>query len=127
MFLHGSNFRNGIPTDLDGLIELALHVDARLTQVLEPPEYAAASSCKTVCPTSDHKPMQLGSAWLSREDRDRRRARGLCIYCGTAGHFLPTVQLKVMPHSGPEGTVWWIISGEILIHNPPPSKIALAS
>ncbi len=31
---------------------------------------------------------------LSREERERRRARGLCLYCGALGHFLAECPVK---------------------------------
>ncbi|KAL0199060.1 hypothetical protein M9458_007600, partial [Cirrhinus mrigala] len=48
----------------------------------------------TVSPVLDHEPMQVGRARLSREERDRRRSKGLCLYCGAAGHFLSNCPLK---------------------------------
>ncbi len=113
MFLHGladriqkEIFTVELPTGLDGLIELALRVDARLQQrdqrgrhklVSELPEYSTANSCNPVSPPSDGEPMQVGRARLSREERDRLRAKGLCLYCSAAGHFLadcPVNQIK---------------------------------
>ncbi len=95
-----------LPTDLDGLIELALRVNAHLQQcdqrgrhklVSEFPEYSTANSCKMVSHPSDCEPMQVGRAQLSREKRDRRRANYLCyfsLYCGAAGHFLADCPVK---------------------------------
>ncbi len=82
MFLHGladriqmEIFTVELPTDLDGLIELALGVDARLQQrdqrgrhklVSEFPEYSTANSCNTISHPSDCEPMQVGRARISR-------------------------------------------------------------
>ncbi len=109
MFLHGladriqkEIFTVELPTDLDGLIELALHVDALLEQhnrgrhklVSDLPEYSTAYSCNKVSLPSGCEPMQVGRARLSWEERDHRRAKGLCFYCGAAGHFLDDCPLK---------------------------------
>ncbi|XDV48573.1 hypothetical protein PO909_017970 [Leuciscus waleckii] len=76
---------------------MALRVDARLSRleqrtrttpvhrVLGPPQ---PSGRDAVSPVDDHEPMQVGRARLSREERERRRSRGLCLYCGGSGHFL---------------------------------------
>ncbi len=113
MFLHGladriqkEIFTVELPTDLDGLIELALRVNAHLQQcdqrgrhklVSEFPEYSTANSCKMVSHPSDCEPMQVGRAQLSREKRDHRRTNYLCyfsLYCGAAGHFLADCPVK---------------------------------
>ncbi len=110
MFLHGladriqkEIFTVELPTDLDGLIELALRVEVRLEQhdqrghhklVSELPEYSTAYSCNKFSLPSGCEPMQVGRARLFREERDRRRAKGLYFYCGAAGHFLDDCPLK---------------------------------
>ncbi len=83
MFLHGladriqrEIFTVKLPIDLDGLIELALHIDARLQQrdqrghhkwVSELPEYSTAYSCNKVSLPSDSEPMQVGRAFPGGE------------------------------------------------------------
>lgn len=107
VFLHGladriqkEIFTLELPTSLDGLIDLALRVDLRLQQhglqvrhQLLPvvPDYFLVESGRTVSHLSDSEPMQVGRARLSRE---RRRARGLCLYCGASGHFLAVCPVK---------------------------------
>lgn len=82
-----------LPTSLDGLIELAIRVDNRLqrrdqrTRQFSFP--LADSSNVTV---SDPEPMQVGRTQLTREEKDRRRSNGLCLYCGAAGHFVTNVR-----------------------------------
>ncbi len=109
MFLHGladriqkEIFTVELPTDLDGIIELALRVDARLQQrdqrgrhklVSELYEYSTAY-CNKVSLPSDCEPMHVGRAQLSREERDSRRAKELCLYFGAAGHFLDEFPVK---------------------------------
>lgn len=44
-------------------------------------------------PAGPKEPMQLGGARLSPTER-QRRVKGLCIYCGQAGHFLSTCPIR---------------------------------
>ncbi len=92
-----------LPPDLDGLIDLALRVDSRLQQGGQRsrhlrdfalPEYSPTNSDDAISHPPGGEPMQVGRARLSREEREHRRRRGLCIYCGTAGHFLAECPVK---------------------------------
>ena len=110
MFLHGladrvqkEIYALDLPTTLNGLIDLALRVDARLSRVerhaLSGRSFGATESLRSsgmdaVSPTHDPEPMQVGRARLSREEKERRRSQGLCLYCGGAGHFLNTCPVK---------------------------------
>ncbi len=102
MFLHGLADQiqgeivcGELPTSLDGLIELALRVDSRLQQrdqrdrqwLTATQDYFSIKSGGTVSHRSNNEPMQVGGARLSREERERRRRGGLCMYCGASGHF----------------------------------------
>uniref|UniRef100_A0A9J8DGR5 CCHC-type domain-containing protein n=1 Tax=Cyprinus carpio carpio TaxID=630221 RepID=A0A9J8DGR5_CYPCA len=103
MFLHGladrvlrEIYALDLPPTLNGLVELALRVDSRLSRVerLKVPtqfpgaaETRRSSGADAVSPVYDPEPMQVGRARLSREEKERRRSQGLCLYCGTAGHF----------------------------------------
>ncbi len=95
MFLHGladriqqEIYTVELPTGLDELVDLALRVDARLQQRdlrgrrKCTPEYPSLDTGDTVSHSSVDEPMQVGRARLSREERARRRMRGLCLYCG---------------------------------------------
>ena len=103
-FLHGladrvqrEVYALDLPTDLDGLMTLALRVDSRLesrSHIRRTSEFREPSGTYTVSPTNDPEPMQVGRARLSREERERRRAGGLCLYCGAAGHFLNQCPVK---------------------------------
>ncbi len=89
-----------LPPGLDELVDLALRVDARLQQRdlrgrrKLTPGYPFLNTGDTVSHSSVDKPMEVGRARLSREERDRRRMRGLCLYCGAAGHFLVSCPVK---------------------------------
>ncbi len=107
MFLHGlaDHIQHEIyvvelPTRFDELVDLALRVDALLQQRglrgrrKPTPEYTFLDTSNMVSHSSVDEPMQVGRARLSREERDRRRMRGLCLYCGAAGHFLASCPVK---------------------------------
>ncbi len=107
MFLHGladriqqEIYKVELPTGLDELVDLALRVDARLQQRYLcglrkfTPEYSSLDTGDMVSHSSVDEPMQVGRARLSREERDRRRMRRLCMYCGAAGHFLASCPVK---------------------------------
>ncbi len=103
MFLHGladriqrEIYALDLPTSLNGLIELALRVDARLSRIerrmLPSRGTGGATSQRSsggdaASPVYDHEPMQVGRARLTREEKERRRSQGLCLYCGVLGHF----------------------------------------
>lgn len=108
MFLHGladriqkEIFAIDLPEKIDGLIDLALRVDARLSRLrsrMEPQhgsvECPQASATDAVSYTVDPEPMQVGRARLSREEKARWRSRGLCLYCGGNGHLLDSCPVK---------------------------------
>ncbi|XDV37137.1 hypothetical protein PO909_006790 [Leuciscus waleckii] len=110
MFLHGladrvqkEIYTLDLPKTLDELVELALRVDARLQQrehrpyptpVVDFTEFPGPRGVNTVSPSNDPEPMRVGRARLSREEREQRRSRGLCLYCGEAGHFVSTCPFK---------------------------------
>ncbi len=110
MFLHGladrvqkEIYAMDLPTSLNDLVALALRVDARLsrmgrrTQSNRPTggaEDQRFGGRDTVNPVYDHEPMQVGRARLSREEKERRRSQGLCMYCGGEGHFAYVCPLK---------------------------------
>ena len=110
MFLHGladrvqrEIYALDLPETLNGLVELALRVDARLNRVTRltrtshpqpSTEDFQPSGASAVSPAFDHEPMQVGRARLSREERERRRSQGLCLYCGLAGHFIHSCPVK---------------------------------
>ncbi len=121
-----------LPHGLDELVDLALRVDARLQQRdlrgrrRLTPRYHFLDTGDTVSHSSVDEPMQVGRARLSREERDRQRMRGLCLYCGAAGNFLVSCPVKkIRPDSRSEATVGWGVSQQGLIYHPPPGEVAM--
>ncbi len=88
-----------LPSSLDGLIDLAIRVDNRLSLCSRhrrsgfPPELVtrAASGAASDTPTqhlglSEEEPMQVGRARLTVKEWRYRLDNQLCLYCGEAGH-----------------------------------------
>ncbi len=88
-----------LPSSLDGLIDLAIRVDNRISLRSRhrrsgfPPELVtrAASGAASDTPTqhlglSEEEPMQVGRARLTVKEQRYRLDNQLCLYCGEAGH-----------------------------------------
>ncbi len=89
-------YTHELPTSLDGLIDLAIRVDARLQsrgqRALQMPVVNTDdrfSSMGTVGHVFDSEPMQVGRAHLSREEKERTQESGTMFilrcgwsYCG---------------------------------------------
>ncbi|KAL0170965.1 hypothetical protein M9458_035561, partial [Cirrhinus mrigala] len=118
MFLHGladrvqkEIYALDLPANLNGLIDLALRVDSRLSRAerrglsarLPPGEGIPprASGHDAISPHDEHEPMQVGRARLSREEKERRRSRGLCLYCGAPGHYAFNCPVPLSPLTDP--------------------------
>lgn len=85
------------PTTLDGLIRACTTIDnVRRENILK---YASHKTNKTTTSTSNTTPKATSTTtttttrsssskpnYVGKEIKDRRRAEGLCIKCGTAGH-----------------------------------------
>lgn len=91
------------PGKLDGLVDLALRVDSCLQQRDQhnpSPLRMSFPGCSTTDPgfaishSPDNETMQVGRARLSWEERECRRRRGLCMYCGAVGHLLVKCPVK---------------------------------
>lgn len=91
---------------LDGIIELALRVEARmqfrdhrrtLRHRVHQSE-VSQSSQSSVPLTSETEPMQLGRMRLSQRERERRLQNCLCLYCGKPGHFAKSCPVKGTAH-----------------------------
>ncbi len=110
MFFHGlaDNGKDEIytldlPTSLDGLVSLAIRVDARLKQRNQRARRASAVNrldhlpvpyCDADVGFFEPEPMQMGRSRLSLEEKRRRRNEGLCLYCGAAGHIAAQCPVK---------------------------------
>uniref|UniRef100_A0A673MBN3 CUB domain-containing protein n=1 Tax=Sinocyclocheilus rhinocerous TaxID=307959 RepID=A0A673MBN3_9TELE len=101
-----------LPTSLDGLIDLAIRVDNRLRRRDERTLQVSAgrSGDQFAAPTkgsSDYlsgpEPMQVSRARFSREEKERRRNRGLCSYCGATGHVVACCPVKAKVFRSPTG------------------------
>ena len=102
---------------LDELINLAIHLDARIqerrrdrretrapmTTFLPRPATPITTPALT---RLTEEPMELDRLRLSREERSRRLQRGLCMYCGSSGHQVqhcPDLQGKDSTRQGIQG------------------------
>ncbi len=110
MFFHGladyvkdEIYALELPTSLDGLVSLAIRVDARLQQRGPRARRASAVNRLDHPPISyrdadvgfaEPEPMQMGRSSLSQEEKRRRRNEGLCLYCGAAGHIAAQCPVK---------------------------------
>ena len=106
-----------IPERLDLYIDLAIKVDNRIRERLREKSRAGANPTRnatgatrsstgetradpryvtptglgaTPPPTARAEPMQLGRARLTREEREHRMQKGLCLYCGGGDHIRAT-------------------------------------
>ncbi len=103
MFFHGladyvkdEIYALELPTSLDGLVSLAIRVDARLQQRGQRARRTSANNRLDHLPIpyrdadigfAEPDPMQMGRSRLSLEEKRRRRNEGLYLYCGAAGHI----------------------------------------
>ncbi|KAI2657474.1 Transposon Tf2-9 polyprotein [Labeo rohita] len=110
MFLYGlSDFIKDeiysleLPTGVDSLIDLAIRVDTRLQRrgqrtplglPVTPQGHFSSFPGETVLSLPDPEPMQMGRSRLSQQEKQRRRERGLCLYCGAAGHIAAQCPVK---------------------------------
>ncbi len=88
------------PAQFDQLVELAIRLErcfeqrrlvrGSVSRQREAPPSAFDSSVSRPEP----EPMQLGGIRLSPTERQRRIINRLCLYCGAAGHFASSCQLK---------------------------------
>ncbi len=110
MFFHGladyvkdEIYALELPTSLDGLVSLAIRVDARLQQRGQRARRALAVNRLDHLPIpyrdadvgfAKPEPMQMGRSRLSLEEKRRWRNEGLCLYCGAAGHIAAQCPVK---------------------------------
>uniref|UniRef100_A0A672H822 CCHC-type domain-containing protein n=1 Tax=Salarias fasciatus TaxID=181472 RepID=A0A672H822_SALFA len=81
--------------DLDHLISLAIQIDNRIRERQRehflqphPPVSTQSEPVNLQSSLSDPEPMQIGRARLTPEERGRRHAANVCLYCGHAGHYI---------------------------------------
>ena len=121
-----------LPASLDALIDLTLRIDTRLadrhaSRRLRDPERfrefpkprVQTSFCTAELP--DPEPMQIGRTKLSMGERQRRRDKHLCLYCGDSGHLFAKCSLKRQRPSASEG----ILTGVTQQPHPPTSHPSL--
>ncbi len=98
-----TDFSIELPTSLDGLVSLAIRVDAILQQRGQRARRASAVNRLDHLPIpyrdadigfAEPEPMQMGRSRLSLEEKRRRRNEGLCLYCGAAGHIAAQCPVK---------------------------------
>ncbi len=110
MFLHGLADRihvrstswtyQRISTDSWSWLLEWMHVSSRMERRIPPSRHPGltesqrSSGGDAVGHIHDPEPMQVGRARLSREEKERRRSQGLCMYCGAAGHFASHCPVK---------------------------------
>uniref|UniRef100_A0A146SAR5 Gypsy retrotransposon integrase-like protein 1 n=1 Tax=Fundulus heteroclitus TaxID=8078 RepID=A0A146SAR5_FUNHE len=111
VFLTGLNDRikdelatRDFPVSLKQLENLASRIDLRLMERRRdrraarpaPPRLSEAVPAALSPPRvlTDPEPMQLGRSALTKEERQRRRQQGLCLYCGGEGHVVQTCPVK---------------------------------
>ena len=97
-----------LPRSFDDLVDLALRVENRLR--LRHQQLTARTSWRVGEMTSestpvlplpspaDPEPMQVGRLRLTSQQKQERLTRGLCLYCGRAGHFVGKCPLKAKAH-----------------------------
>lgn len=61
---------------------------------LKPSSSAPLPKPNPLSPGHEEEPMQLGRAWLSPEEMEKRFRQGRCIYCSQLGHFIARCPLK---------------------------------
>ena len=123
-----------LPTSLDALIDLTLRIDTRLADrqaarrtrdPVRPRDFPRTGTPTTFHPGElpEPEPMQVGHARLSFDERQRRRDRHLCLYCGDSGHLIAKCPLKGKCPSVSEG----ILTGATFEPHPPTSQSSLSA
>ncbi|KAK3532671.1 hypothetical protein QTP86_027655 [Hemibagrus guttatus] len=96
--LHLAAYKDAI--GLERLIQLSIHVAARMQScVTEPQDQSPHSTWRdrpapVSSPEPASEPMHLGASHLTPAERQRRLTRNLCLYCGAPGHALPECPIR---------------------------------
>lgn len=98
----------GVPSWLDGAIDLAIRVDlqvqARQQERLQMRHLAVADEFpmgvvpRPAALSGEEEPMQLGCTSLTGEERSRCCRSNLCLCCSGQGHFVATCPVKALTH-----------------------------
>lgn len=90
-----------VPSSVDSLIELAIRIEKRfdLRRRVRGKESAFSvtsfsASLPSSSASSDSEPMQLGGIRISAKEKERRITNRLCLYCGSAAHFVSSCPVK---------------------------------
>ena len=123
-----------LPASLDALIDLTLRIDTRLADrhascCLRDPDHSREfPKARVQTPfraeeLPEPEPIQTGRTKLSIGERQRRRDKDLCLYCGDSGHLLANCPLKRQRPSMSEG----ILTGATHQPHPPTSHTNLSA
>ncbi len=88
------------PAQFDQSVELAIRLERcfeqrrRVRGSVSRQREAPPSAFDSSVSRPEPEPMQLGGIRLSPTERQRRIINRLCLYCGAAGHFASSCQLK---------------------------------
>ena len=100
-----------VPEELEAYMEICIKIDnrqfsRRMEKLQNRPLFATpATTTTTTTTTSSATPMQLDSVQfqvkgpLTSEEKTRRIAQGLCLYCGLPGHIARACPKKNQPKS----------------------------
>ncbi|NP_001278153.1 retrotransposon-derived protein PEG10 isoform 2 [Mesocricetus auratus] len=92
--------RTEVPTNLNDLIRLCLHIERRLARAAaeaankpraDPPRALVAPQSHQADPT---EPVGGARMRLTQEEKERRRKLNLCLYCGSGGHYADNCPAK---------------------------------
>uniref|UniRef100_A0A8C5GZJ6 CCHC-type domain-containing protein n=1 Tax=Gouania willdenowi TaxID=441366 RepID=A0A8C5GZJ6_GOUWI len=110
-----------LPSSLDKLIELATRLDRRIQARRQEKRHRIPERLPVPRPRppvdvnhfpAPHdggpEPMQVGRTSLSPEEREHRRQRNLCLYCGKPGHYIFRCPVKG-PSSSPAGAGFFFV------------------
>jgi hypothetical protein len=94
-----------VPSSVDSLIALAIRIERRVDlrhrargRELALTVFPLSASQPSSPISSETEPMQLGGIRISTKERERRITNRLCLYCGSAGHFVMSCPVKARAH-----------------------------
>lgn len=82
------------PISLEQAISQAIDADRRIRERRLERSLRFTPSRPQPCPPKPaEEPMEVGSSHLTQTERARRQQKGLCLFCGKAGHLIKTCPL----------------------------------